>query len=111
MILNTRGVNTNPSQLNAWLKANGGYAGGCNIYWARVDAFGKTRCAGSQRGSYQQVCSWVASKYGVVANVNNGGHWVLVTGCDGKGNIMVNDPGYQRTSYPFTAVSQEILYY
>ena len=48
MILNTRGVNVNPGTLNAWLDSNGGYADGCDIYWGKVDSFGKTSYQGQE---------------------------------------------------------------
>jgi hypothetical protein len=47
---------------------------------AKVDKLGKTSCQGFKNGSYSQVCDWVKAGYGVVLNVNNGGHWVLATG-------------------------------
>jgi hypothetical protein len=37
MMLQYYGIIKNPSQLNSWLKSNGGYANGCNIVWASVD--------------------------------------------------------------------------
>lgn len=40
-----------------------------------------------------------------MANVNNGGHWVLVTGV-GDGYATVNDPGYDRGTYRFNEISQ-----
>lgn len=39
----------------------------------------------------------------VVCNVHNGGHWVLAYGYSGD-NILVNDPGYQVTSYPISQI-------
>lgn len=109
MILKSRGYDTDPGRLNAWLKANGGYSG-CAIYWGSVDRLGKTKCQGFQTGSFATVCGWVRSGYGVVLNVNNGGHWVLATGCDGSNNVMVNDPGYSKVSYPFSQVGRMVLY-
>jgi hypothetical protein len=40
MMLRTKGVNIDPRTLNQWLKSNGGYANGCDIYWGKIDAFG-----------------------------------------------------------------------
>jgi len=110
MYLRKRGLNTDPGQLNTWLKANGGYADGCDLYWGKVDSLGKTRCQGFQSGTYAQACSWISSGYGVILNVENGGHWVLGTGCDGKGNVYVNDPGYNRSYYPYTQVVNRVVY-
>jgi len=110
MYLRKRGVNTDPGALNTWLKANGGYADGCELYWGKVDSFGKTSCQGFQSGTYAQVCSWITSGYGVILNVQNGNHWVLGTGCDGKGNVYVNDPGYNLSYYAYTAVVNRVVY-
>jgi len=112
MILKSRGVNTDPGKLNTWMRANGGYSG-CAIYWAKADVYGgrKTSCQGQQgRVSYATLCSQVRAGYGVVLNVNNGGHWVLLTGCDGGSNLYVNDPGYSKASYPYSAVVGSVLY-
>ena len=42
--------------------------------------------------------SYFKSGHAVVLNVNNGGHWVLMTGISGT-NFLVNDPGFSKTSY------------
>jgi len=110
MILAKRGLNQNPSTLNTWLTANGGYANGCSIYWSKVDKLGKTRNLGYQSGNYQTVCGWIKSGRGVIGNVNNGGHYVLLTGCDGKNNYFVNDPGFSRTTYPLSGVKKYMVY-
>jgi hypothetical protein len=39
---------------------------------------------------------------GIVVNVANGGHWVLVTGYAGGSTYLVNDPGRTVGSYPYT---------
>jgi len=111
MILSTKGVSTNPSILNDWLKGHGGYADGCDIYWGTVDQFGKTSFQGIETADYGTVCNGVSAGHGIIANVNGGAHWVLVTGCDGNGNYYVNDPGYNRNSYPASAVLREAVYH
>jgi hypothetical protein len=41
----------------------------------------------------------------VIANVDNGGHFVLVTGFDsGNVNFYVNDPGFDRQSYTYDQI-------
>ncbi len=42
--------------------------------------------------------SYFKNGYAVLLNVNNGGHWVLMTGFSGA-NFLVNDPGYSKSSY------------
>ena len=40
------GYLADPGIFDHWLTVNGGYANGCDIYWAKVDAFGKTSFQG-----------------------------------------------------------------
>jgi hypothetical protein len=42
----------------------------------------------------------------VIANVDNGGHFVLVTGMDWTGEdvFVVNDPGFDRQSYAYDTI-------
>jgi hypothetical protein len=99
MILTTKGANHNPGNLDHWLTQNGGYSSGCLINWASVDAFGVTKFQGHQNPTESEICSGLSAGHGLVANVHNGGHWVLLTGCAGNGVFNVNDPGYSTTTY------------
>jgi len=111
MILKSKGYDTTPGKLNTWLNANSGFTtNGCAIYWGAVDKLGKTKCQGFQKGTFSTVCGWIKAGYGVVLNVNSGGHWVLGTGCDTSNNVLVNDPGYSKVSYPFSQVGTMVLY-
>jgi len=110
MILHTKGMNLNPSSLNKWLDREGGYVDGCDIVWASVDKMGRTTFQGIFSESYTTLCSKIREGHGVVANVMNGEHWVLLTGCDGSGNYYVNDPGYDRNVYPAGDVLREAIY-
>ena len=42
--------------------------------------------------------TYFKSGHAVVLNVNNGGHWVLMTGISGT-NFLINDPGFTKSSY------------
>ena len=99
MILATKGAGKDPSSLNSWLKGHGGYSSGCLINWASVDALGYTKYQGKQSPTEQEICNGLAAGHGLVANVHNGGHWVLLTACAGNGVFYVNDPGYSTTTY------------
>jgi len=92
MMLNTRGVATNPGAFNGWLTANGGYANGCDLIWARCDAFGKSQFQAIETASEATLCAGIAAGHAIVANVRGGTHWVLLTGCAGGGVFNVNDP-------------------
>ncbi len=102
MVLAYYGVNANPASLNEYLKANGGYYAGCNLYWGPV--------AGMSGGSVKWVASYdwtyVAANlsivnqfldagYPLVCEVrwNGGMHFVVLTGRDGA-TYYINDPGF-----------------
>ena len=111
MVLSTRGAWYNPSQLDTWLSNSGGYANGCDIYWGKVDELGVTSFQGVQVASEGEICNGLSVGHGIIANVNNGGHWVLLTGCLGGGVFSVNDPGYIRTTYSMYEISQVAVYH
>jgi hypothetical protein len=111
MIVATRGGNYNPSSLDSWLTKNGGYANGCNIYWGKVDSLGHTKFQAIETATEAEICSGLSKGHGIVANVNGGGHWVLLTKCLGGGVFAVNDPGYSRTTYSMGDILREAVYW
>jgi hypothetical protein len=111
MMLKTKGVNVDPGSLNSWLKSNGGYASGCDIVWASVDAFGVTSFQGMEKADETAICNGLSAKHGIIANVHNGAHWVLLTGCLGNGMFSVNDPYYSTTSYSINDILEEAVYH
>jgi len=110
MLLTTRGVNLNPDQLNSWLLGHGGYVSGCDIVWSKVDAFGKTAFQGVETANEASICSGLSAGHGIIANVNGGEHWVLLTGCKGGGVFTVNDPGFNRATYTMAEILREADY-
>jgi hypothetical protein len=111
MIIATKGGAYNPGNLDSWLTQNGGYSGGCNINWASVDALGYTTFVGKQDPTEQEICNGLAAGHGLVANVHNGGHWVLLTACLGGDVFAVNDPGYSTTSYKHSDIVDLAVYH
>ena len=111
MILQTKGCNKTPSTLNTWLKGNGGYANGCEIYWGKADALGCTKYQSMETSTESQICSGLSAGHGIVANVNGGGHWVLLTGCKGNGVYTVNDPGFSKDTYTHSEILREAVYH
>lgn len=90
----------NPSTLNKWLTANGGYVKDDLYVWAAVNKFGVTF-----KGfvSNSDIKRNLDAGNIVILNVHNGGHWVLATGYSGD-NIFVNDPGYATSSYTLAQI-------
>lgn len=112
MILTTKGASNNPGQLNSWLKSNGGYSSGCLINWSSVNKFGVvTFIAKEPDASESEICSGLSAGHGLVANVHNGGHWVLLTGCAGNGVFYVNDPYYSTTTYKRSDIVDLAVYH
>jgi len=101
MALSKFGAAYNPGTLNSWLISNGGYASGNLIVWDAVRPLGLT-AATSVSFDATGLANTLAAGKPVIANVNSGGHWVLVTGNAGSGNFYVNDPGYTRSTYAFS---------
>jgi hypothetical protein len=109
--LATKGSGKNPSALNSWLKSNGGYSSGCLINWGAVDKLGFTKYQGKETPSESEICSGLSAGHGMVANVHNGGHWVLLTGCAGNDVFYVNDPAYSTTSYKHSDIVGLAVYH
>lgn len=100
MALAGTGKNYNPSTLNTWLKANGGYVSGDLFVWGSINRIG-LNYQGKVANS-QIIANLNAGKV-VICNVHNGGHWVLAYAYQGD-NIMVNDPGYSTNSYALSQI-------
>jgi len=113
MYLATLGWKGNPGTLNAWLDKNGGYESGCLIEWGVVDKLNFTTCMGHESASYSEICSGAAAEHGVIINVRNGEHWVLVTGCpSGSTTVLnVNDPGFNQATYLMSDVVGMVVYH
>jgi hypothetical protein len=111
MILATKGAGKDPGSLNSWLKSNGGYSSGCLINWGSVDKLGYTKYQGKESPTESEICNGLSQGHGLVANVHNGGHWVLLTGCAGNGVFYVNDPGYSTTTYKHSDIVDLAVYH
>lgn len=111
MMLKTKGANVDPASSDVYLTQHGGYANGCDIIWSKADDFGVTKFQGIQYANEQEICNGLSQMHGIIANVNNGGHWVLLTGCAGGGVFYVNDPGYSRTTYKMSEILMEAVYH
>jgi ABC-type bacteriocin/lantibiotic exporter with double-glycine peptidase domain len=95
MALKGIGKDYNPSTLNNWLKANGGYVSGDLFVWASINPLGVTFLG---KVSRSQIKDNLDRDNIVILNVHNGGHWVLATRYEGD-SIYVNDPGYSTQFY------------
>ena len=100
------GATANPRTLNQWLSANGGYSG-ASLVWGSVGSLGLSFV--TKTTSHTEIINYFKSGKAVVLNVNQGGHWVLMTGYSGS-TYFVNDPGFAKTSYTQAEVVNSGIY-
>jgi len=101
MIHGAYGVNTNPGEMNNWLKANGGFAGTARdssreyIVWERSAGRGVTYLGSWDRPSGAQLNAELDAGYPVVAEVRQppSQHFVVLTARSGN-TYAINDPIY-----------------
>lgn len=114
MALKARGANVTPGTLNDWLIHNDGFVNGNLLAWGSVNKFGKMTLMNYYRGSgslsVANLKNFVNQGYPVVVNVRSGGHWVLVVGNTSGNDFLVNDPGFSVNSYPYSAMSNFVVY-
>ena len=103
-------VDSTPKSLNVWLKNNDGYDEYNDLIESQVPLIDPSRITWPADGmhktndlAYDTVRSYLDKGRIVIANVNEGGHFVLLTGyseTDGD-TFAVNDPGYDRNTYSY----------
>lgn len=103
-------LDSTPKTLNEWLKLNDGYDDSNDLIETQVPLIDPSRIAWPEDAmhktndlSFDTVRSYLDKGRIVIANVNNGGHFVLLTGyseVDGD-TFAVNDPGYDRATYSY----------
>jgi hypothetical protein len=104
-------VDSTPKTLNEWCKLNDGYDDSNDLIESQVPLIDPSRISWPEDAmhrendlSFETVCSYLDKGRVVIANVNNGGHFVLLTGYsveDGD-TFAVNDPGYDRSTYSYS---------
>jgi len=99
MALSGVGKSYDPGTLNAWLKKNDCYVHEFFLIWRAIDKLGL-----SYHGKIATNTIADNLKVGniVILNVLNGGHWVLATSMVDDQNVAVNDPLYNKKSYPLS---------
>ena len=112
MVLNdcgktVNGQSANPGNFNSWLVSNGGYVSGNLFVWGATSKFGLSFVGFSS--DHNQIRNHFKAGKAVILNVNNGGHFVLMTGISGT-NYLVNDPGFAKTSYTQGEVVKSGIY-
>jgi hypothetical protein len=101
-----------PGTMNDWLQLHGGYDDDNDLDELALESLGQgVKYVGpiipANLLSEDKVRAMLLGMNNIViANVDNGGHFVLVTGFDAKqrGFFYVNDPGFPRTHYNLTQI-------
>ena len=102
MVFRYYGVNTDPRDMNNWLKANGGYSSGCLVNWPRAADHSDGRVQWVEKVDYtnvpadlNKIKSEIDKGYPVIAEVRLSGyqHFVVITGYSGS-IFYINDPWY-----------------
>ena len=103
-------VAMDPGQLNKWLDTHNGYEDGDLIVWSSVDVLGPTFIA-IENPTSEELQNGINQCHGLIANVMNGEHWVLITGYMGNNNFYVNDPGFDNAYYPYDQMVRVAVYH
>ena len=109
------GATATPGNVNAWLKGHGGYSGNA-VIWSTVNKLSPRVVFQGRYYSNSALSAATLRTYldagnkAVIANVRNGGHWVLLTGHNGGTVFNVNDPGYSQATYNYSNIVGYAVY-
>ncbi len=98
-----------PKTLNVWLRDNEGYSNN-DLIESQVPLIDPARITWPEDGmdrdknlSYDTIVEYLEAGRIVIGNVNEGGHFVLITGYSSEDHdtFVVNDPGYHKDTYSY----------
>ena len=89
-----------PNVVNRYLMENEGYLGN-TLVWTAVENFGFTY--NGQTSEKETIVNNIKQQKLVLLNVRSGAHWVLATGFNDEGYIVM-DSGFIRSTYSFSEV-------
>jgi hypothetical protein len=102
------GVSANPQELNNWLTVNGGYVNEAYLVYGTLNTFGMFYVG--KTSSFADIRNFFNAGHIIFLNVNNGGHWVLLTGYAGAQTYQVNDPGHERQTYKQDEIVNSVVF-
>ena len=111
MYVTTRGHSVTPHDLNQWLKEHGGYASGDLIIWGTVDSFGLSYQGQESGISVDTLAAGLNACHGIIANVRDGSHWVLLTEHVSGDTFRVHDPGFDQDTYTTSEMGVFAVYH
>jgi len=111
MYLTTRGHEFTPHSLNEWLKGNSGYASGDLLVWSAADKLGLSYQGQEHDVSVDVLTAGLEKCHGIIANVRDGSHWVLLTSHAGGDSFNVHDPGFNQATYTTSEMGAISVYH
>lgn len=113
--INIESSSSDPQTLNDWLIDNDGYDNN-NLIEGQVPLINPDRISWPDDAfhstndlSFSTIASYLDKGRVVIANVNDGGHFVLLIGYgDDNDTFYINDPGYTKETYSY---SQDVVGY
>lgn len=103
----------NPGDMARYFNNNGGFVqGGLLVHGTVSKISPRSSYLGQQNLSWDQVNSNLKAGNSLIANVNNGGHWVVVYGVNAgdKSTVLTRDSGAGRTSFKMNEISRFAIY-
>ncbi|MFA0821873.1 MAG: putative Ig domain-containing protein [Methanomethylovorans sp.] len=110
MVFKYYGVQTDPKELNKWLRGNNGYSG-CLIKWITATGMtsGKVKYNTEKYSPTEDyIKSYLSSGVPLIADLK--GHFEVITGYAGSSYYYVNDPLGKDTKIPFNRIKRVIIY-
>ena len=81
------------------------------LVWASVNALGVQFQALETDISSATLAEGLSACHGIIANVHEGAHWVLLTSHVGGDVFTVNDPGYSMQTYSRSEMIRFAVYH
>lgn len=110
MVFKYYGVQTDPKDLNNWLRENNGYSS-CLIKWskaAEMTGGGVKYVTMKYNPTEDSIISYLSSGVPLIADLN--GHFEVITGYAGSSYYYVNDPMGKDTKIAFSKIKRVIIY-
>lgn len=113
MVLKYYGADTDPEELNQWLKDNGGFVAKNAIVWSKaaekVDGLQYLGTVDFRDGAdLDRIKSEIDNGYPVIARMNykGSGHYAVICGYEGN-TFFMNDPWYEDPSHTIDRVVRQ----
>lgn len=106
------GLNYDPGVMADWWSAHGGFTGNLVIHTTVSKISGASSYLGQDHLSSDQLIAKLKAGITCIANVNNGGHWVIIIGFNHAepGVFKVRDSGAGRDTFRISEMGKIAMY-